>query len=1004
MPHHPPSAHSSGQPPAPPQTEIVAIATRLLDRATTAAAPLFSVRGAYQRLMDWAMRDEAFKTRLFRFIDVLPALETNAEIVRHLQEYLGEAADELSPLMRGGLAMSGLAAPVLGPAVRANITSLARQFIAGATPDELIASVRALHRRDIAATVDLLGELVITEAEASHYLRRNLEILDAMSAAVPTFGAPCRSDLGADGPLPRVNLSVKISALHAHLNIADPDAALHVLTERMQTILRRAAALGAFVNFDMEDHALKDLTLRLFMRLRGSAEFAEKPAMGIAIQAYLRDGPDDLDRLLAWAREHRRRFTVRLVKGAYWDFETIRAAQHGWPCPVWARKAETDAAYERMTRRLLAEAGLIDAAFGTHNIRTIAHAIACAKTLDLDPRAIEFQLLRGMADPVKDALVAEGWRVREYCPCGELLPGMAYLVRRLLENTSNEGFMKKTFVDHADRNALLADPAAVAAAPPPQAEARPRHRAATFANEPVLDFSRPIEREEFAAAVARARRTPTVEILPVIAGRPVAASAFLDSVNPADPSQIVGRMGCADVDMADRAVEAAARGLEAWAALDAAERAHIIETAAEILRERRFELAALEVIEAGKPWPEADADITEAIDFCTYYARLMRRLGGDHPNERVPGEDSISHYRPRGVAAVIAPWNFPLAILCGMTTAALVTGNTVVMKPAEQTPAIALRLFEILLEAGVPAAALQFLPGRGEEVGARLVALPRVAVIAFTGSREVGLAIWETAGRTGAGQSGLKKVICEMGGKNALIIDDDADLDEAIPGALYSAFSFAGQKCSALSRLIVLESIHDRVVERLIGAAEGLVVDAPEHPGADLGPVIDSEARSRLLAAIERGRRDACLRWQGRVPGGNGFWVPPTIFTDVPRDSTLARDELFGPVLAVFKARSFEDAIALANDSDYALTAGLYSRSPGRIAVARRRLEAGNVYINRPITGAIVGRHPFGGYRLSGGGTKAGGPDYLREFMVPRTVVENTLRRGFAPPPEASET
>ncbi|MGH8017947.1 MAG: proline dehydrogenase family protein [Opitutaceae bacterium] len=978
------------------QASIERHGDRILERAGRMRSPLFSAKRAHRKLMDWAMQDEVFKSQLFRFVDVLPALQSNAAIVSHLQEYLGETAAELSPMLRGGLAASTMAAPIVGPAVRANVGALARQFIAGANTHELCETIRKLHARGIAATVDLLGERVLTDAEARRYQQQNLEVLDALAADTVKAGPPCASDLGPDGrELPRVNLSLKISALHAHLDTAAPEESLAVLTERIRPILRHAARLGALINFDMENHDVKAFTLRLFMELLEEDEFHERPAAGIALQACLREGMDDLDALIAWARRRERPLTVRLVKGAYWDSEYIIARQRGWPAPVWSRKPETDLAFERMTVRLLENIDIVAPAFGTHNVRSIAHAMAQAEQRGIDPRAIEFQMLFGMADPIKAALRETGWRVREYCPMGELLPGMAYLVRRLLENTSNEGFMKRTFVDHADRRKLLEDPARAV----PAATSAPAARCKGFSNEPLIDLSLAREREHFTHAIEEIRRAAGAEIRPVVNGGLVRPAAFIESINPARPSEVLARAGCASAADVDAAVDAARRAVSRWSGIPADARAAILDEAAELMCARRYELAAIEILEAGKPWAEADADVAEAIDFCRFYAKEMRRLAGLHSNETTPGEDNATHYLPRGVAVVIAPWNFPLAILCGMTTAALVTGNTVIMKPAEQTPLIAARLFEILREAGVPTEALHFLPGRGEEIGARLVAHPAVDLIAFTGSREVGLKIWETAGRASRGQMSLKKIVCEMGGKNALIIDSDADLDEAVPGALYSAFGFAGQKCSALSRLIVLEEIHDRFVERLAGCAAGFIVDAPENARARMGPVIDAEAQRRIAAAIEEARGYATLAWQGTVPANEpeGFFVPPALFTRVPRDSRLAREEIFGPVLAVFVARDLDDALALANDSEFALTGGIYSRSPANIERVRRELVAGNVYINRPITGAVVGRHPFGGYRMSGGGTKSGGVDYLQHFMIPRSISENTMRRGFAP-------
>ncbi len=472
------------------------------------------------------------------------------------------------------------------------------------------------------------------------------------------------------------------------------------------------------------------------------------------------------------------------------------------------------------------------------------------------------------------------------------------------------------------------------------------------------------------------------------------------SVDPADPSIVVARSAACTAADVDRAVAAATVAAEGWRRTPAGERAGVLFRAAAWLRARRFEIAALETAEAGKPWDQSDADVCEAIDFCEYYGREMLRLDGPAGADRVqspPGEANRLTYQPKGVAAVIAPWNFPLAIPAGMTTAALVAGNPVILKPAEQTPLVAWRLVEALVAGGAPPGVIQFLPGLGEVVGARLVEHPDVAVIAFTGSRAVGLGIVEDAGRPRPGQRHVKRVIAEMGGKNALIVDGDADPDQAVPGAVTSAFGYAGQKCSAASRLIVVGGVYDEVVARLAAATTELVVGSPRRPETQVGPVIDAEAHERVLGVL------AAAPDQGRVLATHpfrsdaGYFVPPTVVEVDDPDVPLARNEIFGPVLAVLRAADIGEAIELANRTDYALTAGIYSRSPVAIARAAAELRAGNVYVNRPITGAVVGRQPFGGYGLSGVGSKAGGPDYLLQFLDPRVVTENTLRQGFVP-------
>jgi RHH-type proline utilization regulon transcriptional repressor/proline dehydrogenase/delta 1-pyrroline-5-carboxylate dehydrogenase len=962
--------------------------------------PAISKRGIYGRLMEWSMKDPAFKTQLFRFVDVLPSLTTSAEIARHLREYLGDAAVELNPALRVGLAASSFAPALVAGPVKSNVTRMAAQFVAGESAADLVKQVRRNAARGLATSIDLLGEAVVSEAEADAFLQRNRDVLETVAAAIAHDPQPSFSDVGSRGVLPRLNLSVKVSALGPDIQPADLERSIDALKRRLRPILRHAAEVGAFINFDMESFRLKDLTLTLFRSILEETEFRESPAVGIALQAYLRDSARDLRDIVAWARHNARPLGVRLVKGAYWDYESVIARQRNWPVPVWARKAETDANYEALTLVLLENVDVIAPAFATHNVRSCAHAIAQANRLGVDPLAFEFQALFGMADELKAALVQGGHRVREYCPVGELLPGMAYLVRRLLENTSNEGFLRAKDTGEASREQLLRNPVALLADAP--AATAPAPAPGVFVNAAGIDFGRAGSDGPMRAALARVSDRLGARWPLVIGGKKIATAEFIRSANPARPSQTIGHWARATVVEAEAAVAAARAAQPAWARLTADQRGTVFERAAALMEARRHDLNALIILEAGKPWLEADAEVSEAIDFCRFYAIDMRRLDRATITQAVPGERCVQRWMPRGVGAVIAPWNFPIAILCGMTAAAVLAGNAVVMKPAEQTTLIAAALMDVLSEAGLPPGVVNFSPGYGEDVGAFLVAHPGVDFIAFTGSRAVGLQIWATAGQTHPGQANLKKVICEMGGKNALIIDTDADLDEAIPAVLSGAFGFSGQKCSALSRLIVLAGVYEPFVARLIAACETLTVGDPALPGTVVGPVIDAAARDKITATIERGKLEAKLAFQGRISPAlaatGGYFVEPSVFVDVPPDAVIATDEIFGPVLAVLEARNLDHAIAMANASDYALTAGLFSRSPDALGRAERELSAGNVYLNRGITGAVVERHPFGGFKMSGSGTKAGGRGYLENFLFPRVIVENVLRRGFTPP------
>ncbi|HSQ56298.1 MAG TPA: L-glutamate gamma-semialdehyde dehydrogenase, partial [Gemmata sp.] len=637
----------------------------------------------------------------------------------------------------------------------------------------------------------------------------------------------------------------------------------------------------------------------------------------------------------------------------------------------------------------------------------------------------EFQMLYGMADPIKEAIQSLGYRVRIYTPYGQLLPGMAYLVRRLLENSSNDSFLRQGFAEGLSEEVLLMNPqkqesgvgsreSGVNGTPTMQTQspgASAVHRLPTpdsrppFQNEPLTDFAIAANRDKMAAALKAVRdqfggtypviidNTPQ----PLANGHP-SAGRVLDSLNPSRSAELVGRVACASVEQANKAVASCLKAFDAWRDTPVRERAELLRRLAEQFRQRRFELSAWIVFETGKPWRESDADVAEAIDFCEYYALEMEKL--DAPQHRdVPGEDNRYFYEPRGVAVVIAPWNFPLAILTGMATAALVAGNTVILKPAEQSSVVGAKLMECLLAAGLPQGVANFVPGNGEEIGPALVKHPDVALIAFTGSVKVGLMINEEASRTPGGQNFVKKVIAEMGGKNAIIVDADADLDEAVKGVVDSAFGYGGQKCSAGSRAIVLDGIYDQFLNRLVEATRSLKVAPAEEPGCIVGPVIDAEARDRIMRAIEMGKTEARLAHQTDIGSlaQEGYFVPPTIFADVPENATIAQEEIFGPVLTVIRGKDLDHALRIANGVKYALTGGCYSRSPTHLETVKRRFCVGNLYINRKCTGALVDRQPFGGFKLSGIGSKAGGPDYLLQFLLPRTVTENQMRRGFAP-------
>ncbi len=944
----------------------------------------------YGKIMDWSMKNEDFKVKMFRFVDVLPYLKTNNEVTKHLKEYFSDENGDLPKVFGFGLGIGSLAPGLLSGAIKKNVTEMAKMFITGENAEEALAVLKKARKQKLAFTVDILGEATLSEKEALEYQNKYLNLISWLAKDSKSWDYDAQLDSDQWGEIPKVNVSVKLSALYSQIKTEAFESSVEALCGRLTPIFDLAMENNVFINLDMENYDLKDLTLEVFKRMIMKPEYKSYPHWGIVIQAYLRDSHEDTKSLVEFAKKRGVAFCIRLVKGAYWDFETIVSDQRYWPIPVYTNKQESDANYENCIETLLTNHQHIKAAFGSHNVRSISTAIVLAQKLNLPKNAFEIQMLYGMAEPIKKALVKQGYRVREYAPVGELIPGMAYLVRRLLENTSNESFLKSKFADNVSADSLLVSPHENLE----KTIAKPVKTG--FYNEPLLDFNLKQNREKMIATIQKLK-TEKPKVFPVVInGERIKTNNTIVSINPAFPSEVIGEVSVATVAEAESAVNVAHRAYATWSKVPASKRADLVDKLAEVMLKRRFELNAIEVLEVGKPWLEADGDITEAIDFCRYYARHMRELAKPIRAGQVAGEVSFYHYKPRGVCLVIAPWNFPLAILTGMVTAALVTGNTVVMKPAEQSSLIGAKLMEMIEEAGFPKDVVSFLPGIGEEIGPFLVEHPKVEIIAFTGSKAVGLDILKKSAEVQPGQVSVKKCIIEMGGKNAMIIDSDADLDEAVAACVYSAFGFQGQKCSALSRAIVHQDIYDRFLERMVEASGSIKVKSPEDPQCYLGPVIDNDAYTRIMNTIEDAKKHSKMVFQAEVPS-EGYFVPPTIFADVDPQSSLAQNEIFGPVLAVIKAKDIDEAIYIANNTEYGLTGGLFSRSPANIEKVKNEFEVGNLYINRTITGAMVERHPFGGFKMSGVGSKTGGVDYLKQYMEPRVVTENTMRRGFAP-------
>ncbi len=509
-----------------------------------------------------------------------------------------------------------------------------------------------------------------------------------------------------------------------------------------------------------------------------------------------------------------------------------------------------------------------------------------------------------------------------------------------------------------------------------------------FRNEPYTDFSLPENRRRMEAALAKVRGELGREYKLLIAGECVATAATFNSTNPARPGEVVGVLPKATPEQASQAIDAAWQYFPEWSRSKAEDRVAMLLKTAAIFRERKLEFDAWLVFEAGKTWPEAEAEVAEAIDFCEYYAREMARLAGPQPVVQLPGERDEMRYLPLGVGIVIPPWNFALAILAGMATAALVTGNVVIIKPSSETPTVAAKFVEVLLEAGFPARSFSFITGSGAAIGDVLVKHPRTRFVSFTGSRDVGLHINELAAKHQPGQMWIKRVVAEMGGKDAIVVDAGCDLDQAADGVAASAFGYQGQKCSACSRAIVDAKVYDEFLGKLQARVAKLTVGPPDDPANYMGPVISAGARRTILEYIETGKTEGRVVAGGAASAGEGYFIPPTVIADVDSKARIFQEEIFGPVLAVTRARDFDHALQLANDSQYGLTGAIFSNNREHVQRAREQFFVGNLYVNRKCTGAMVGAHPFGGFNMSGTDSKAGGPDYLLLFLQAKSIAE----------------
>ena len=874
--------------------------------------------------------------------------------------------------------------PIIRQAMNQAMRIMARQFVMGRTIEDALERARPAEGRGYRHSYDMLGEAAHTKDDAERYFAAYRQAIDAIGGAG-----------GGRGVVEAAGISVKLSALHPRYEFAQRRRAVPELAARLGSLAAQAREAGIGICVDAEEAARLHLSLDIVAEVFGDARLAGWEGFGVAVQAYLKCACQVVDWLAALARDRGQRLMVRLVKGAYWDSEIKLSQERGLESyPVFTRKASTDVSYLACARRMLAARDAFYCQFATHN----AHTLAAVLEMAGDDREFEFQRIHGMGEALYGQVVGEGGfgvPCRVYAPVGSHEDLLPYLVRRLLENGANTSFVNRIVDEKLPVDAIIADPAAKVAAlavkPHPRIPLPGHLYGAGRRNSMGLDLASPAAVRELARAMEAAAGPWTAA--PMVGGV-AQGGGERPLFEPADHRRRVGTVAEATAETVAEALAAATSAAPEWAATPLEERAGCLERAADLMEEGRAELMALAVREAGKTIADALAEVREAVDFCRYYAARGRAdLAAPEDLPGPTGESNLVALHGRGVFAAISPWNFPLAIFTGQAAAALVAGNAVVAKPAEQTPLIAARAVDILHRAGVPGEVLHLLPGDGPGVGAPLVADSRVAGVVFTGSVETAHLINRAlAARRGA----IAPLIAETGGQNAMIVDSTALPEQVVADAVTSALGSAGQRCSALRVLFLQDEIAARVTDMLAGAMAELTVGDPGLLATDVGPVIDAEALAPLEDHAQRMEREGRLIYQTALSGGcaHGTFFAPRAYLIERMD--LLEGEVFGPILHVisYAADRLDEVIEAVNGAGYGLTLGIHSRVDATVRYIQRRLRVGNTYVNRNMIGAVVGVQPFGGEGLSGTGPKAGGPRYLHRFATERTVSVNTAAAG----------
>ncbi len=980
------------------ETRIVSTGRELqtaLQRHTTG---IFHAHWWQDRLLRHSMADESLRLQLLRFLDVLPALRTHEAIAEHLELYYQEIRQHLPAAVRIGLDLTtgnAVLSRALAYNVRMNARRFADRFSAGDSFSEILHTCRRRRRHRLGSVLSLPGATILSKAESDLYLQTALNLMKSISESAAEWPEDELIDRDSHGLSAPVQLLIRSDAICSPFSSVDGDRTIRRLAEQLRILLRTSEECGTGIWLSADGIEQRRLTLAAFRQVLSEAEFQYSEHCGLEVDASLRLAADEISELRELAESRGTPIPVRLTSSRRPDHERRQSDSVGCPDRALRGPQQAADAQEQLLEALFAAHSCFRIALAGTTLRSVAHAIAAAEQAELPLAAFEFHLDPVWSGQLPEILVSRGHRVKLHAHTGAPVHELSLVARRLLENPTLTAQVSQNFLGSACDEELIMKSSTDNTADNPDTDTDESR----FQNEARTDFSLAENRASMQEALDWVADQFGGSFPLIIDGKSSDSRATLLSRSPSARSVIIGKVASASLEQAGEAVNAARRAFQPWAATDALTRVEYLELVAAEIRERRFELAAWIICETGRTWQEADAEVSDALDLCQYYCTTMRNLTENQAQE-IAGEELQISWRPRGVCVAICGSISPLSTMTGTLAAALAAGNTLVLKPSEQGAVTAAKLVEITRNAGLPGGVVNFLPGNKDELVSALVSNPQTDVIVFSGSHEQALAVNELAAHTVASQTGLRRVIADITTSNPIIIDDDADLDVAIPAVIHSAFSGAGQHSAACSHVVVLKGIQQEFVSRLEAAVADLHPGLATDPATRLGPVIDEETVTQLKKIVKSldPEQDGNPLATITVPKAlsDGCFFPPHIFTDVHPDSVLVQQPSPGPLLAIVTARTIDDAFQIAGNSRGAVATGVFSRNPETLARAQSEILAGSLFLNRDLTASVVARHPAGACRMAGTGASIGTPEWLQQFAIPVAISEDVSRRGYS--------